>query len=285
MKQLLYLCFILSLLLCPLYSQGQRKHEKYRYKSGAVYFKFLKNHKFLQYVYCAGPRPCGDGISISEGNFKRKGDSFILNTYKNFITPFDPLSVEIQYSSVNNDTLYIALESPYESLLEQEELSRLCTFMHDRIYQYSVSIVCDTDSLNKEFEAAFNIAHIADTCNQIVSPLPSGVRIFQIEINISWIPDKAENTSSSSASVPIFSQSCENNHIIITIPCLTYSYLFHKKYVNAKAVILDKNKSISVEGRTFQRIIRKSYARMRREEKQRLKDLFKSNLEHSEYEN
>ncbi|MCQ2284579.1 MAG: hypothetical protein MJZ57_06740 [Bacteroidales bacterium] len=154
MKKILVFWGALFMLFCPLYSYGQ-KHKKTlcEYRNGANRVIFFRDNTFRQCIHFVDPPyPRMEGITISEGKYHKHRNFYVLNTNSTFFTPFDSLELQAQYSSTTDRNLYIKIESPYESLLTQEEDIQLCTFSHEKIYQYSISIVCDSDSVNKHFE-------------------------------------------------------------------------------------------------------------------------------------
>lgn len=238
---------------------------------------FFRNNTFCQCINFVDPRyPCMAGITISEGRYHKHRKFYVLNTNSTFITPFDSLHVHTKYLSSTDGNLHIRLESPYGSLLTQEQDIQLCTSPHEKIYRYSISIICDTDSINKDFENTFNSGHIADTCGIIVSPLPPGVHVLTIKFMVSWMPGKAKNSVCGVAEIPTQISSFENNYVVLSIPDLTYSYLYHKKYINEKVMKVGDNESIIIDGETYKHVVFRSNSRIRIDERKELHRVIKN---------
>lgn len=277
MKKILVFSGALFMLFCPLYSYGQ-KHKKtlYEYRNGANRVIFFRNNTFCQCIHFVDSHhSCVEEITISEGRYHRHKGNYVLNTSSTFFTPIDSLHVHTEYLSSTDSNLYIRLETPYESLFAEEQENPICTYPHEKIYQYSISIVCDSDSINKHFENTFNLEHNADTCGIVVSPLPSGVRVFKIKLLVSWMPEKAKNSAYAVAEMTTQISSFENNYVVLTIPDLTYSYLYHKKYLNEKVMKVGNNEYIIVDGETYKHVIFRSNFRIRIDERRERKRMLR----------
>ena len=166
---------------------GYYQYDK-RYQGHDFYFN--SNGTFVEYQwYSDSPIvPCEKGWMISWGSYEVKTRHYILNSNQDMIrlTQDTIVLTDVQCRRAPQDSLYIALHSPYHYLLSVEDTCSSCKYRHQRIFSYDFIIECGDDNINKEFEKAFNSKFVADTTGEIRVYKPQNVQLKSVFVKIYW---------------------------------------------------------------------------------------------------
>lgn len=190
---------------------------------------------------------------ISRGIYVRKNSFYILTSS----SPYGRIdSTQCEEHVINNDSLIIDINSPYEKCIEQRPLSA--------IYCYSIKIECGDDYENREYQTSFNAAHCCDTLGKIHVYKPMNVSIKKINILV-YLRYRHEHSYTNYNKYPEVRSSYEtkqsSNVFCFTFPNLHY-FSLTSAYYNGYMVKKLNHRQILFHGEIYQKI--KTLTRIRR---------------------
>lgn len=252
-KFLLIITFFICFCDC---SYGQ--HNEYYYRKGSPAYKlyFYKNGTFFEFVTNRVDHICSLGENISKGRYTRNTLYYILDSDKNWLLPDTLCLDDVKSLTTESDSLRIVVDSPYERMLKQEQVNRLCPYPHHRIYLYSIRLQCGNDSINQSFEKQFNTQHVADSIGLWGMPCPPNIEIHSIVVTVYWNEATSLHvTKNSSCRVFVYAPDDTKQHsFVLKLPDQADYFLLTKKYYQNQKVRRINSRTIMFNGKKYKKM-------------------------------
>ncbi len=252
--------FLLCMLCIPMFCQETQHF--YEEKDPTHRLNFYSDGIFKEFYGCWAQEdwliPCNAQCqNISIGTYVKRHGNYILTSYESIPCVTDTIQYFLSSPVPNEDSTVFIFNSPYEELFKAQDRWTICTTPHERVYLYHYSIICNDDSLSKEFEHEINNTQEPSVSSVFSIKIPDDVKIKALHLKITW-----KNTLRLWQDPSL---SCETTIVLpeiptspslytITLPQFNIFYLAEKKYIKKSTRSYGKNRFI-INGTVYKKLI------------------------------